>query len=120
MRRDESRANSNKGKGKCISEYPRDLLKEIKLEKIILNGSGPLQEMFVIHDPTNKQTINVREATDEQLLKAQQGAAKAQADMMENIRMQLAQFQNASMANSVFSYEIDRRKRSITVARIIQ
>jgi hypothetical protein len=96
------------------------IFKEAIMEKDILNGSGPLQEMFVIHDPANKRTINVRDATDEELLKAQQGAAQASKQLWESIQNQLTQFQTAAMANSVFSYEIDRRRRSIVIARIIQ
>ena len=84
------------------------------MEKTVLNGS-PLQEMFVIHDPTNKQTINVRDATEEQLLKAKQGSADAQKQLWDSIQNQLAQFQQAAMANAVFSYELDRRNRGIVI-----
>lgn len=90
------------------------------MEKTILNGSGPLQELFIIHDPLNKATINVRDATEEQLEKARVGAAQAQTQLLDSIQNTLQQFQNACMANAVFSYELDRRRRSITVARVIQ
>lgn len=79
------------------------------------------QELFVIHDPSNKQTINVRDATDAQLEKAREGAAQAQNDMHNKIGELLAKFQQAAMANAVFTYELDRRKRSIVIAqRILQ
>lgn len=90
------------------------------MEKTIINGSGTATELFVIHDPTNKATINVRDATDLQLEKAREGASNAQKQLWDNIQNQLAQFQQAAMANAVFTYEIDRRKKSIQVARVIQ
>jgi hypothetical protein len=90
------------------------------MDKTIINGSGPLQEMFLIHDPANKSTINVRDATDEQLQKAREGAAQASQQLWDNVQNLLNQFQQACMANAVFSYELDRRNKSITIARIIQ
>lgn len=85
----------------------------------ILNGSP--QEMFVIHDPTNKATINVRDATDEQLQKAKEGAGNAQKQLWDNIQNLLTQFQQAAMANAVFAYELDRRKKGLVIAtRIFQ
>lgn len=79
------------------------------------------QEMFVIHDPSNKATVNVRDATDAQLEKAREGASKAQGDLFDTIQGMLQKFQQAAMANAVFTYELDRRKRSIVIAqRILQ
>lgn len=77
------------------------------------------QELFVIHDPTHKLTINVRDASEAQLEKARAGAQQAQAQLIEQIQQNLAQFQQACMAHAVFAYEQDRRKRSLSIARII-
>lgn len=82
----------------------------------IINGT----ELFVIHDPSNKQTINVRDATDDQLEKARLGASEAQQQMWNQIQNLLGQFQQAAMANAVFTYELDRRKKSLTIVSRIQ
>lgn len=83
----------------------------------IINGSQP--ELFVIHDPINKATINVRDATDEQLKKAREGASNAQKQLWDNIQNMLGQFQQACMANAVFTYELDRRTKSLIIAQTI-
>lgn len=77
----------------------------------MINGSADV-ELFVIHDPANRTTISVREASDEQLEKARASAQEAEAQLAQ-------QYHNACMAHAVFTYELDRRKRSIQIARFI-
>jgi hypothetical protein len=90
------------------------------MEKTAQINGAPL-ELFVIHDPANKTTINVRDASDDQLEKAREGAANAQKQLWDNMQNMLSQFQQAAMANAVFTYELDRRKKSLTIAtRIFQ
>jgi hypothetical protein len=83
----------------------------------MINGANP--ELFVIDDPAHKQRVSVRDASDEQLEKARSGAQQAQGRIQEDISKLLEQYTQACMAHSVFTYEIDRRKRSFTIARII-
>ena len=90
------------------------------MEKTITQINGSPQELFVIHDPANRSTINVRDATDEQLEKAREGSSTAQKQLWDNIQNMLGQFQQAAMANAVFTYELDRRKKSITIAKSFQ
>lgn len=76
-----------------------------------INGSAD-PELFIINDPTHKLTVNVRDATNAQLEEARASAQQAEAQLQ-------AQYQNACMAHAVFTYELDRRKRTIQIARII-
>ena len=85
-----------------------------------INHGSLAPELFIIHDPLNKVSVNVRDATDDQLEKARASAQQAQADFLNQIQNILAQHQQACMAHAVFTYEIDRRSRTIQIARVIQ
>jgi hypothetical protein len=78
-------------------------------------------ELFVIHDSTSRTTVNVRDASEEQLEKAKLSAAESQGMLFDDIQKLLQKFQQAAMANAVFTYELDRRSKAlIIVPRMIQ
>jgi len=83
-----------------------------------VNGSGPtvVGEPFQFHDTTTGVTLNVREATDEQLAKLLANVQREQNAAQQAANEMLQRSMQALGMLSVVMYEIERRRRSIIIA----
>jgi hypothetical protein len=74
------------------------------------------QESFQINDPVVGKTFSVRECTDEQLTRYAASAQENQKACIQQVLQLLGQAQQAGSMAYVLQYELDRRRRSITLA----
>jgi hypothetical protein len=75
----------------------------------------PNAEKFIIHDTKNKVSVPIREATFEQLNTAKENSINQRRQLQDNIMQAIIQLQQAAMAEAVFTYELDRRSRTLAV-----
>lgn len=79
-------------------------------------NNGPPPEAFVINDPEVGKTFAVRELTDAQLHRFMQNAIQQQQALVQQALGLIGQATQAAAMGSVLGYELDRRRRSITLA----
>jgi hypothetical protein len=73
-------------------------------------------DTFLIHEGATGKTFPIREASDEQLARhAADAITQHQQFVRESFRL-IGEATNAAKAHAVIAYEIDRRKRTITLA----
>jgi hypothetical protein len=80
-----------------------------------INHSPP-PEAFQINDPEIGKTFAVRELTDEQLQRFMDNAVGQQKALIQQSLALIGQATQAAAMASVLGYELDRRRRSITLA----
>jgi hypothetical protein len=73
-------------------------------------------EAFAIHDAAIGLSTPIREAPDEQLLRAKQAAEQQHHALAQQVIQLLGQATNCAKAAAALEYELDRRKRTITIA----
>lgn len=83
-----------------------------------LNGTTPPadHEVFLLHEPATGKSIAVRDAQDAQLLKAFTTSNQALTEISQQVGQLLEKLVNTAKINAVVQYEIDRRRRTITIA----
>jgi hypothetical protein len=73
-------------------------------------------ETFAIHEAATGTSTPIREATEEQLQRAKQAAEQQHRALAQQVIQLLGQSTNCAKAAAAIEYELDRRKRTITIA----
>jgi hypothetical protein len=84
--------------------------------RIPRDHNGPPPEAFVINDPEVGKTFAVRELTDAQLQRFMDNAVNQQKMLVQQALAMIGQATQAAVMGSVLGYELDRRRRTITLA----
>jgi len=84
--------------------------------RIPRDHNGPPPEAFIVNDPEVGKTFAVRELTDAQLQRFMDNTVQQQKQLVQQAMMFIGQATQAAAMGSVLGYELDRRRRSITLA----
>lgn len=91
-------------------------MSEHRIPRDHFNNSGPTPEAFIVNDPEVGKTFAVREMTDQQLQRFMENAVQQQQALVQKALALIGQATQAAAMGSVLGYELDRRRRTITLA----